>query len=63
MIAPWNFALCVLTWKIAAALLVGEGVVFEPGRRPQERALALAEALYTAGPPAGALKRPTGRRS
>ncbi len=31
MIAPWNFALCVPTWKIAAALLVGEGVVFEPG--------------------------------
>jgi len=54
-ITPWNFPLCIPTWKIAAALVVGNGVVFKPALQTAGTGLALAEALSTAGLPAGAL--------
>jgi len=54
-ITPWNFPLCIPTWKIAAALVVGDSVVFKPALQTAGTGLALAEGLCTAGLPAGAL--------
>lgn len=55
MITPWNFPLCIPTWKIAAALVAGDGVVFKPALQTAGTGLALADALLTAGLPAGVL--------
>jgi len=54
-ITPWNFPLCIPTWKIAAALVVGNAVVFKPALQTAGTGLALAEALLAAGLPAGVL--------
>ena len=54
-ITPWNFPLCIPTWKIAAALVVGDSVVLKPALQTAGTGLALAEGLCTAGLPAGAL--------
>jgi RHH-type transcriptional regulator, proline utilization regulon repressor / proline dehydrogenase / delta 1-pyrroline-5-carboxylate dehydrogenase len=55
VISPWNFPLAIPTGMTAAALAAGNAVVLKPAEQAPATALALAEALRTAGVPAGAL--------
>jgi RHH-type proline utilization regulon transcriptional repressor/proline dehydrogenase/delta 1-pyrroline-5-carboxylate dehydrogenase len=55
VIAPWNFPLAIATGMTAAALVTGNAVVLKPAEQSPACALALVEALYAAGVPAGAL--------
>ncbi len=55
VISPWNFPLAIPAGMTAAALAAGNAVVLKPAEQAPATALALAEALRTAGLPAGAL--------
>ncbi len=48
VITPWNFPLAIPTWKIAAALLHGNAVVFKPSELAPLSASALVLALLAA---------------
>jgi len=60
IITPWNFPIAIPAWKIAPALIYGNTVVFKPAKHGELSALALVEALFEAGLPAGALNYITG---
>ncbi len=55
VITPFNFPIAIPAWKIAPALVFGNTVVWKPASTVPLLALRLAEALTSAGLPAGVL--------
>jgi len=55
VVAPWNFPLAIPLGMVAAALAVGCTVVLKPAEQSPACALAIVEALHSAGVPVGAL--------
>lgn len=55
VITPFNFPIAIPAWKIAPALVYGNTVVWKPASTVPLLAMRLAEALTTAGLPAGVL--------
>jgi len=53
LIAPWNYPLLQLSWKIAPALAAGNTVVMKPASLTPLSAIHLAHLLDEAGVPAG----------
>ncbi len=49
VITPWNFPLAIPAWKIAAALIHGNAVVFKPAELAPLSASALVRALLAGG--------------
>src|SRR5256885_5494246 len=52
-ITPWNFPICIPTWKMFPALVAGNLVVIKPASDTPLSALRLVEILYEAGLPKG----------
>jgi acyl-CoA reductase-like NAD-dependent aldehyde dehydrogenase len=59
-ITPWNFPFAVPSWKLGAALIAGNTVVFKPSSLTPLCAAALAEIFQEAGLPPGVLNMVTG---
>ena len=59
-ITPWNFPLAVPSWKLGAALIAGNTVVFKPSSLTPLCAVALVEIFQEAGLPPGVLNLVTG---
>ncbi|MFC9357912.1 aldehyde dehydrogenase family protein [Rhodococcus sp. NPDC057014] len=55
VITPFNFPIAIPAWKIAPALSYGNTVVWKPASTVPLLAFHLAQALHTAGAPAGVL--------
>ncbi|NMR28607.1 aldehyde dehydrogenase family protein [Crystallibacter degradans] len=55
VVTPFNFPIAIPAWKIAPALAYGNTVVWKPASTVPLLALRLAQALDTAGLPAGVL--------
>ncbi|MGV0851853.1 aldehyde dehydrogenase family protein [Mycolicibacterium phlei] len=55
MITPFNFPIAIPAWKIAPALVYGNTVVWKPAGPVPLLAMRLAQALESAGLPAGVL--------
>ncbi|HEV8323428.1 MAG TPA: aldehyde dehydrogenase family protein [Myxococcota bacterium] len=55
VITPWNFPLCIPTWKIAPALVGGNTVVFKPASLTPLCAQLLTQIFADAGAPRGTL--------
>ena len=55
VITPFNFPIAIPAWKIAPALVYGNTVVWKPASTVPLLAIRLADALSTAGLPAGVL--------
>jgi acyl-CoA reductase-like NAD-dependent aldehyde dehydrogenase len=55
VITPWNFPLCIPTWKIAPALLEGNCVIFKPATLTPASAFELTKIFQEAGLPPGVL--------
>jgi acyl-CoA reductase-like NAD-dependent aldehyde dehydrogenase len=60
LITPWNFPIAIPAWKVAPALISGNGVVLKPSDLAPLCALRLVEALDEAGVTKGALNLVTG---
>jgi RHH-type proline utilization regulon transcriptional repressor/proline dehydrogenase/delta 1-pyrroline-5-carboxylate dehydrogenase len=56
VIPPWNFPLAIPCGMVTAALVAGNPVVFKPAEQSPAIAWQLAQILYEAGLPAGALQ-------
>lgn len=54
-VAPWNYPLMMMAWKIGPALAAGNTVVFKPSPETPLTALKLARLALEAGIPAGVL--------
>lgn len=63
IITPWNFPIAIPTWKIAPALISGNGVVFKPASQAPLTAVHLVEVLDEAGLPKGVINLVTGSGS
>jgi acyl-CoA reductase-like NAD-dependent aldehyde dehydrogenase len=61
LITPWNFPLAIPAWKIFAALVCGNTVVFKPSSDSPFCAARLVEILEEAGLPPGVLNLVMGR--
>lgn len=59
-ITPWNFPVAVPCWKLGAALISGNTVVFKPSTLTPLCAAVLVEVLQEAGIPQGVLNLVTG---
>ena len=59
-ITPWNFPFAVPSWKLGAALIAGNTVVFKPSSLTPLCAAALVEIFQEAGLPPGVLNMITG---
>ena len=59
-ITPWNFPLAVPCWKLGAALITGNTIVFKPATLTPLCAATLVEIFHQAGLPAGVLNMVTG---
>ncbi|HEV2316325.1 MAG TPA: aldehyde dehydrogenase family protein [Thermoplasmata archaeon] len=59
-ITPWNFPTAIPNWKIAAALVTGNTVVFKPASNTARCAAEIVRAYEEAGVPAGVLNLVTG---
>jgi len=59
-ITPWNFPFAVPSWKLGAALIAGNTVVFKPSSLTPLCATALVEVFQEAGIPPGVLNMVTG---
>src|SRR6266498_5962900 len=55
LITPWNFPIAIPAWKMAPALVSGNGVVIKPATQAPAMTLELAKALAEAGLPKGVL--------
>lgn len=55
LVTPWNFPVCIPTWKIAPALIAGNTVVFKPATLTPWTAKLLVEIFADAGVPRGVL--------
>ncbi len=60
LIAPWNFPIAIPSWKIAPALICGNGIVFKPATDTPLCAVKLIEILEKAGVPKGVVNFVTG---
>jgi aldehyde dehydrogenase (NAD+) len=60
LITPWNFPVAIPAWKMAPALVAGNGVILKPASAAPSMAMELAKALVEAGLPRGALNVVTG---
>ena len=60
IITPWNFPFAVPSWKLGAALISGNTVVFKPATLTPLCAAILVEILEEAGLPPGVLNVVTG---
>lgn len=54
-ITPWNFPVAIPSWKMMAALIAGNTVVFKPATDTPASALRLVETFVDAGLPPGVL--------
>src|SRR5258708_9934313 len=54
-ITPWNFPVAIPVWKIAAALVAGNSVVFKPASLTPATAVRIVELFEEAGIPKGVL--------
>ncbi len=59
-ITPWNFPTAIPNWKIAAALICGNTVVFKPASNTARCAVEVVKAYEAAGVPPGVLNLVTG---
>jgi len=59
-ITPWNFPTAIPNWKIAAALICGNTVVFKPASNTAMCAVEIVRAYEAAGVPPGVLNCVTG---
>lgn len=59
-ITPWNFPTSIPNWKIAAALISGNTVVFKPASPTARCAVEVVRVYEEAGVPAGVLNLVTG---
>lgn len=59
-IVPWNYPICIATWKLAPALACGCSVVLKPSELTPLTALKLAELCSEAGIPDGVVNVITG---
>ena len=59
-ITPWNFPTSIPNWKIAAALICGNAVVFKPASNAARAAVEVVRAYEEAGLPPGVLNFVTG---
>ncbi len=59
-ITPWNFPVAVPSWKLGAALISGNTVVFKPATLTPVCAASLVEVFEKAGLPPGVLNMVTG---
>jgi acyl-CoA reductase-like NAD-dependent aldehyde dehydrogenase len=59
-ITPWNFPTSIPTWKIAAALVTGNTIVFKPASNTARTAAELLQAYIEGGVPKGVLNMVTG---
>ena len=59
-ITPWNFPTAIPNWKIAAALVCGNTVVFKPASNTALCAVEVVKAYEEAGVPPGVLNLVTG---
>ncbi|MCI4369898.1 MAG: aldehyde dehydrogenase family protein [Thermoplasmata archaeon] len=59
-ITPWNFPTAIPNWKIAAALICGNSVVFKPASNTALCAVEVVKAYEEAGIPPGVLNLVTG---
>ncbi|MCI4352888.1 MAG: aldehyde dehydrogenase family protein [Thermoplasmata archaeon] len=62
-ITPWNFPTAIPNWKIAAALICGNTVVFKPASNTAMCAIEVVKAYEAGGVPAGVLNCVTGAGS
>lgn len=60
VVTPFNFPIALPSWKIAAALVYGNTVVFKPSEVTPASAWALVEAAVEAGVPPGVLNLVSG---
>ena len=60
LITPWNFPMAIPAWKIMAALICGNTVVFKPSSDAPLCATRLVQTLEKAGLPKGVLNMVTG---
>lgn len=60
IITPWNFPIAIPAWKIMAALICGNTVVFKPSSDTPLCATRLVQVLERAGLPRGVLNMVTG---
>lgn len=63
LITPWNFPIAIPAWKLAPALVSGNGVVIKPAELTAASVTHLAQALLDAGLPEGVLNVVNGRGS
>jgi len=59
-ITPWNFPTAIPNWKIAAALITGNTIVFKPASSTARCAAEVVKVYEEAGVPAGVLNFVTG---
>ena len=59
-IAPWNYPVMMMAWKVGPALAAGNTVVFKPATNTPLTALELARCFQEAGLPPGVLNVVTG---
>jgi len=62
-ITPWNFPISIPCWKLGAALISGDTIVFKPASITPLCAAKLVEILIEAGVPAGVINFVTGSGS
>ncbi len=62
-ITPWNFPIAIPAWKIPAALVAGNAVVFKPSSDAPGCGIELVKILEEAGIPPGVLNLVTGSGS
>lgn len=60
IITPWNFPMAIPAWKIAAALICGNTIVFKPSSDTPRSATDLMEILHEAKIPTGTVNMITG---
>lgn len=63
VITPWNFPIAIPAWKIPAALVCGNTVVFKPSSDAPACGIELVKILEEAGVPPGVLNMVTGSGS
>jgi aldehyde dehydrogenase (NAD+) len=63
LITPWNFPVCIPSWKLAPALVSGNTVIFKPSSTTPLTAMKLVEIFERAGLPPGVLNLIVGSSS
>ncbi len=60
IITPWNFPIAIPCWKMTAALICGNAVIFKPASDTPHCAALLVQVMHDAGFPAGVVNMVTG---